>query len=314
MMARLEPIAQKATDSTHATDLTFQYHDKLQGNQLVMSGRVRILKSGSFYLISAESLPVKSGEQLDEGYTDGKNSKYEFKLGKPAERTEWLLLDWKLTNEEKPNYKSITYKPWVLYQFEHLSLGYQALHHLVNHKDFRLVSTEMSPDISGAVRVAFEYKTSPRPGSTTDYTMRKGWMDLDPKGGWCIKKAKHTHDLTIGGKTILGEVDRSFDYIVNRDGIPILTQIRNEKTEKDSAGKVTRDVVVTSKFSTKYSDSISEHEFTLTAFGLPEPMGVEPLPRRTPRYVWFLAIAGGCALFAVLFRRLARRRSAVAPS
>jgi len=48
-------------------------------------------------------------------------------------------------------------------------------------------------------------------------------------------------------------------------------------------------------------------EFTLTAFGLPEPVGVVWV-KPTPRYVWFLAAAVVFALVAITFRWLARRR------
>lgn len=52
---------------------------------------------------------------------------------------------------------------------------------------------------------------------------------------------------------------------------------------------------------------VPETEFTLTAFGFPEPAGVT-WERPTPVYVWLLAAAGGFGALAVLFRRLARRR------
>lgn len=50
-------------------------------------------------------------------------------------------------------------------------------------------------------------------------------------------------------------------------------------------------------------------DFTLSAYGLPEPVGVT-WARPTPRYVWFLLAAGGFVLLAVGFRYLARRRAA----
>lgn len=48
-------------------------------------------------------------------------------------------------------------------------------------------------------------------------------------------------------------------------------------------------------------------EFTLSAFGLPEPMGVK-WEKPTPRYVWFLMAASGFAAIAFLFRYLSRHR------
>lgn len=54
--------------------------------------------------------------------------------------------------------------------------------------------------------------------------------------------------------------------------------------------------------------SVPESEFTLTAFGLPEPPEFQPKP--TPLYVWLLLAAGVCAVVAIGFRLLARRRAA----
>ena len=54
---------------------------------------------------------------------------------------------------------------------------------------------------------------------------------------------------------------------------------------------------------------LDESEFRLTAFGLPEPVGItweEP----TPRYIWFLIATGVLGALGIVFRILARRRSA----
>lgn len=54
-----------------------------------------------------------------------------------------------------------------------------------------------------------------------------------------------------------------------------------------------------------------EQEFTLSAYNLPEPVGVE-WAKPTPRYVWFLLAAAVFAVLAIGFRYLARRRAAKA--
>ena len=52
---------------------------------------------------------------------------------------------------------------------------------------------------------------------------------------------------------------------------------------------------------------VPDSEFTLSAFGLPEPVGVE-WERRTPVYVWLLLAAGVLGLLALVLRWLAHRR------
>jgi hypothetical protein len=61
-------------------------------------------------------------------------------------------------------------------------------------------------------------------------------------------------------------------------------------------------------------DPTREHpdtDFTLTAYGLPEPVGIS-WSKPTPNYVWLLAAAGGCVLLALACRYLSRRRVAKA--
>jgi len=53
--------------------------------------------------------------------------------------------------------------------------------------------------------------------------------------------------------------------------------------------------------------NVPESEFRLTAYGVPEPPGLEP--RDTPLYVWLLAGAGAAFAVAVGFRFLAQRRA-----
>ena len=54
---------------------------------------------------------------------------------------------------------------------------------------------------------------------------------------------------------------------------------------------------------------LPDQEFTLTAYGLPEPVGIT-WSKPTPRYLWFLVAAGVFIAIAVGFRFLARRRAA----
>jgi hypothetical protein len=51
----------------------------------------------------------------------------------------------------------------------------------------------------------------------------------------------------------------------------------------------------------------SDAEFTLSAFGLPEPVGVV-WEKKTPVYVWLLLAAGVLGLLAVVLAWLAKRR------
>lgn len=69
------------------------------------------------------------------------------------------------------------------------------------------------------------------------------------------------------------------------------------------------DLRITSRVESIRVADQGEEAFRLSAFGLPEPVGIK-WARPTPRYVWFLAAAGVFVALAVGFRYLARRRAA----
>lgn len=50
------------------------------------------------------------------------------------------------------------------------------------------------------------------------------------------------------------------------------------------------------------------NDFRLSAFGLPEPADVRPVPPKTPRSLWFIGAAVLLAILSFVFRYLARRR------
>lgn len=57
----------------------------------------------------------------------------------------------------------------------------------------------------------------------------------------------------------------------------------------------------------KVDDNVPDAEFTLTAFGLPEPGGEPPVKKPFPLYVWVLIAGGTCGALALGFWYVARR-------
>ncbi len=56
----------------------------------------------------------------------------------------------------------------------------------------------------------------------------------------------------------------------------------------------------------------ADEDFTLSAFGIREPVGVV-WDKPTSTYVWILLAAGACAILAFGFRYLSHRRQTAAP-
>src|SRR5205814_1457919 len=101
--------------------------------------------------------------------------------------------------------------------------------------------------------------------------------------------------------------DTTLNYAVDdhRSGFPV---IRHETRSTESAsgefgkGKSVYEI----DFEMSIDDRVADSEFTLSAFGLPEPIGVT-WKKPTPRYVWLLLGTAACAGLTVGCRFLARR-------
>jgi hypothetical protein len=121
---------------------------------------------------------------------------------------------------------------------------------------------------------------------------------LDPNDHWCIR------EFTAG----VPGVDRSTTIITyaNRvEGLPVVQSLTyKHKTFADgSAFEVNSNV---DKWERRW---IPESEFTLSAFGLPEPKGIE-WEKPSRRYLWIVAAALVALVLAFAFRHLAVRRKA----
>jgi hypothetical protein len=99
----------------------------------------------------------------------------------------------------------------------------------------------------------------------------------------------------------------SYEYRDAGDGFPILQRIVCKYN--NPAKSYERDD--TYEFDLREAD-VPEDDFTLSAFGFKEPVGVKP-PERPRTWLWLLATAAGLAVLAVLFAVLKRRAARGTP-
>jgi hypothetical protein len=145
--------------------------------------------------------------------------------------------------------------------------------------------------------VVLTAKYSPSTADPATPPMRRIELILDPK--------THCSILAFSGELNTGlEISGRIDHTPNEGSFPVPSryllvhhdQANGERTYEASFTKWV------------YRDTVPEEEFHLSALGLPEPAGVEPLPKGTPRYVWFLIAAAVMGLLALVFRSIAKRR------
>jgi hypothetical protein len=156
-----------------------------------------------------------------------------------------------------------------------------------------------SPDNIGCKRIEYSYGAKELPSS--------GWLDLDPTKGWSLREVSITETGT--GVTSIGNTKYSVD--VYPGDLPLLTGYTSSSVIKRD-GKVIRDIISEAKITPEPGRSTQESDYSLTAYGFPEPEGVV-WKKPIPLYVWLLAGAAAFALIALVCRWLLRRRSKSAP-
>jgi hypothetical protein len=237
------------------------------------------------------------------------NTKYAFRLTRRTGETDWVLSDWKMAGEEKPNFTPIRYPPEGLDTFAHLVSDIRPLSELLASPSLVISRAEISPDDPNCVRLHISHTNQPQPKVTRTF---QGWVDLDRTAGWCIKREQGRSGIQIENDLQSTDSTVTHEYVIDR-GIPVLTKTEwvgvRQPSGKGGAPTPFRRVIT---LETTYRDSVPVQEFTLTAFGLPEPVGVV-WEKPIPTYVWLLAAAGGCGLLAILFRWFARRGKASTP-
>ena len=193
-------------------------------------------------------------------------------------------------------------------------MGFFALRPLLDHPTFRVVKlTDRVRDGVKVVRAEFtarpgEPKTDPRVSWTRDRVF--GWFEVAPTEGWTVRAYEYTYfaagatpSVPLAKSREIGEVG----YAPGPDGLPVVSRYKQATAWLEMApdGYIEIDQV-----DLEFGPTPAEH-FRLSHYGLPEPVGVPPLPKpRGHMYWWFLAAAVGFAALGLAFRRLARRKAA----
>jgi hypothetical protein len=226
------------------------------------------------------------------------NSAYSFVVKRADENRGWVLIDLKTFDiSEAPHKRQEEVLRDVCNYFTVWNLW---LPTLIRDPDFKIKAIRpIRYEGAECVLIDFEY-----PKAQKDYPVKGGvlikggQMVLDPERNWILR------DYTVHpGNPNEVSYNRSFNI---RDGNwrhPIVIGINTHITIKEDK---TTEVFSKSECQVEEQSNMPENEFTLSAFGLPEPMGVKPLPpSRT--WLWLLAATVVTAALAFLFAWLKRR-------
>ena len=234
--------------------------------------------------------------------------RYAFALKRGKSDSAWLLDKLDTQNKEGvfETGKSVraTVNEWLL---SHFDIYDRSLPSLVRQPTFKITQASQVPRGGRAlVRVDFD---CPQPLSVRPFSpVQGGWIILDPERYWCLRECEvRCRWASPRGGTTTGTMKVIFEFQDEVNPFPILK--RSVRTLKMDA-KEDRDAEETFEFELREPNDLpSDEEFTLTAYGLPEPVGM-PTPGRSRAYLWF-ALAGAAALaLGILFAWAVRRRRA----
>jgi len=135
----------------------------------------------------------------------------------------------------------------------------------------------------------------------------------DPSRQWRIVRSVVKGQRDNAGKVVVFEETTDYEYAPGPDNLLSRAYEQELWTTDGKTTPVKGDRV----FEIKRLKTLPEtNEFTLTAFGLPEPVGVE-WPARRSGWLWFAWAAAGCVVIAVVFlilRHRAAGRQTAAPA
>lgn len=250
-----------------------------------------------------------SASDSDEESVIAANSQYAFKIKRRIGNKDWVLDQVDLGGDGSkflPSGRSLARSAnqgivCELFQISGLSL---TLESLVENPHFRTTKTETTI-IDGAemIRIQFQCVQPPDKGTVRNFPMiRNGYVLLDPGHYWCLKEYQVETDDGLAIRTI----SRSYQYSSGPNNFPIPSGASGNARSVYRDG---REFVMKLEDHYEFRDSGTEFEevdFTLSKYGLPEPVGLT-WKRRTPTYVWLLVVAGVCAFLALGFGFWARR-------
>ncbi len=160
---------------------------------------------------------------------------------------------------------------------------------------------DIAPEADGGAELVQVTFTVPLKGESIRLT--GGRLLLDPSSDWIIRRGELEWDFGAnmdGRKTCTLRTD----YKMGSDHHPLVTRATSKCVVRDNKS-IIGEIETSADFDLHQRKNIPESEFTLSAYGFPEPF-LAP-PKQTPGYLW-LGLAGViCLLLAVVAWRKRRQ-------
>jgi hypothetical protein len=237
------------------------------------------------------------GDRAQEREVQATNSRYSFIAKNHG--SGWVLTTF---NESPDSSGSIRQKAKQLgynYLDSAWGVGGHSFPEVLDNPGFKLIQfLNVGADTGGPAQLVFSVPPPANPRLALQVGIEKGTVEFDRCNNWRINKAEFQMPASMSGGVISSTIQyRTQDGLIAR------------YEQKSSFGAKFQNTVVFTTDSVEIRD-VPESEFSLSAYGLPEPAGVtwEKTKTPTPMYQWLLLAGGILALISVLCRWWLRRR------
>ncbi|MBI2805190.1 MAG: hypothetical protein HYX68_09460 [Planctomycetes bacterium] len=303
------------TEAPVAWEKAMANFQRLQGRysiQIIHNGKMRVdteieLKQNAHCKMQLARLRTGKDENLD-----AYNRDYSFSLTRKKDRA-WVLAESAL-KIAKRKLRADQIDDSVKRSWAYSPVTIRVLHlaELVKQPNFKVVSVQAVAK-DNLIEVAFDNKHSVK--NEPFCSIQGGKLYLDPSRSWCLRSAVVKNEYANGAdesRHILGFSDQSPNSCIPRRLVieSIGYDIPDGKTITEKRS-VTRRIKV--DFEVEEPVILpADEEFTLSAFGLPEPEGIERASSRW--YLWFIAIAAVSLIVGFYLLRRSGRPSAATPA
>lgn len=257
------------------------------------------------YVKRVEHTPqAKNGLPVGAGWVV--NSHYYAALQKKTKDVGWLLTDLELFTEGGMPKKTANLTRGIGFNTAPLlAVERKLLPELIKNPTFVLKEVITMPNETGEelVRVSFSVD---RPLNVRSEDPRMdGWVVLDPARQWIVKEGR-LKLMYAGNIPAEYAFENEYRHVRESFVIPTRSVQHIDFPKDDPGGGWLRQDEVETRFEFHEQDTSAEVEFSLTAFGLPEPVGITI--QQPPRWhLWFGLGGIGCIAAGAACYHLARR-------
>lgn len=232
------------------------------------------------------------------------NPAYAFSLVRKGSDRPWAVASLHLRHGEESN-PGVQEAHASMTRLHHLiKAGSEELRDLVRQPTFRVVrSTTENRRGTELVKIEFDNTHPLTKDAQTFFAIQSGSLLLDPNRFWCLWSCELRNKYSNSDSKIT--VETELRDLVAKYPVPRRCVVTNESFNPDKGPRVFKTV---DQFDLAEPSPLPpDQEFTLAAFGLPEPFEVQA-QRSQPRWYLWAGLAGaGCLALGMVLHRLKRR-------